>query len=76
MSHTESLKGVRFSVSHGYMGRCLGCGRTRNECDKWKKLRPYDIKIIQKQVEKHLKLDRVEAAIPDEDNKNLYFMLS
>ena len=26
------------------------------------------------QVDKHLKLDRIEAAILDEDNKNLYFM--
>ena len=30
--------------------------------------------FLDKQVEKHLKLDRVEAAILDEDNKNLYFM--
>jgi hypothetical protein len=30
--------------------------------------------FLDKQVEKHLNLDRVEAAILDEDNKNLYFM--
>ena len=30
--------------------------------------------FLDEQVEKHLKLDRVEAAILDEDNKNLYFM--
>ena len=30
--------------------------------------------FLDNQVEKHLKLDRVEAAILDEDNKNLYFM--
>jgi hypothetical protein len=30
--------------------------------------------FLDKQVEKHLKLDRVEAAILDEDDKNLYFM--
>ena len=29
---------------------------------------------LDKQVEKHLNLDRVEAAILDEDSKNLYFM--
>jgi len=29
---------------------------------------------LDNQVEKHLKLDRVEAAILDENNKNLYFM--
>ena len=30
--------------------------------------------FLDKQVEKHLKLDRVEAAILDDDDKNLYFM--
>ena len=30
--------------------------------------------FLDAQVDKHLKLDRVEAAILDEDNKNLYFM--
>ena len=30
--------------------------------------------FLDRQVEKHLKLDRVEAAILDENNKNLYFM--
>ena len=30
--------------------------------------------FLDAQVEKHLKLDRVEASILDEDNKNLYFM--
>ena len=31
-------------------------------------------KFLDKQVEKHLKLDRVEATILDDDDKNLYFM--
>jgi len=31
-------------------------------------------KFLDAQVDKHLKLDRVEAALLDEDNKNLYFM--
>ena len=30
--------------------------------------------FLDKQVEKHLNLDRVEAAILDEESKNLYFM--
>ena len=30
--------------------------------------------FLDRQVEKHLKLDRVEAAILDDDDKNLYFM--
>jgi len=32
------------------------------------------ITYIQAQVDKHLKLDRVEASIIDTDNKNIYFM--
>ena len=32
------------------------------------------ITYIQAQVDKHLKLDRVEASIIDTDNKNMYFM--
>ena len=32
------------------------------------------INLIERQVDKHLKLDRVEASIIDKDNKNMYFM--
>ena len=32
------------------------------------------IKVISDQITKHLKLDRIEAKILDEGNKNLYFM--
>ena len=32
------------------------------------------ITYIQAQVDKHLRLDRVEASIIDTDNKNMYFM--
>ena len=32
----------------GPNGESLGCVRTRDEAMKWKKLKPYDIKIIQK----------------------------
>ncbi|MEC7191434.1 MAG: DUF1289 domain-containing protein [Pseudomonadota bacterium] len=38
----------------GPNGWCLGCGRTRNECGRWKKLRPYDIQMIQKQLKRRL----------------------
>jgi hypothetical protein len=34
------------------------------------------IKYIQAQVDKHLKLDRVEASIIDTDDKNVVFMWS
>ena len=32
------------------------------------------INLIERQVDKHLRLDRVEASIIDTDNKNMYFM--
>ena len=32
----------------GPNGWCLGCGRTRDETRKWKSLKPYDIKNLQK----------------------------
>ena len=32
----------------------VGCGRTRSECDKWKKMRPYDVKVLQGQLRKRL----------------------
>ena len=34
---------------------CLGCGRSRTECQKWKKMKPYEINILQKQLKKRLK---------------------
>ena len=33
---------------------CLGCGRTRNECQWWKKMKPYEIKNINKELNKRL----------------------
>ena len=38
----------------GPYGWCLGCGRSRQECQKWKKLKPYEINIIQKELKKRL----------------------
>ena len=32
----------------GPNGWCLGCGRTKDETKKWKSLKPYDIKNLQK----------------------------
>ena len=46
-----------FSGPHGW---CVGCGRTRKECDKWKKLCSYDIKMIKKQLKRRLALIAVE----------------
>ena len=38
----------------GPNGWCLGCGRTRNECQRWKKMKPYEIKNINKELNKRL----------------------
>ena len=34
----------------GKNGWCLGCGRTKVEARKWKNLKPYDIKLLEKQL--------------------------
>lgn len=34
----------------GPSGWCLGCGRTREECVRWKKMKPYEAKIIEKDL--------------------------
>ncbi len=36
----------------GQNGWCIGCGRTREECQKWKKMKPFDVKALQKQLKK------------------------
>ena len=38
----------------GKNGWCLGCGRTKIEVRKWKNLKPYDIKTLEKQLQKRL----------------------
>ncbi|WP_412564812.1 DUF1289 domain-containing protein [Thalassobius sp. MITS945101] len=34
----------------GPSGWCLGCGRTREECVRWKKMKPYEANIIEKEL--------------------------
>ncbi|WP_039983683.1 DUF1289 domain-containing protein [Vibrio sagamiensis] len=46
-----------FSSTKGW---CLGCGRTRAECKKWKAMKPYDINILQKELKKRLLKMNVE----------------
>ncbi len=41
----------KFTEKNGW---CLGCGRTKEEAGKWKKLKPYDIKVLEKQLQKRL----------------------
>ena len=38
----------------GPNGWCLGCGRSRQECQKWKKLKPYEIITLQKEIKKRM----------------------
>ena len=40
----------------GPNGWCLGCGRTKDETRKWKSLKPYDIKNLQKILQKRIKI--------------------
>ncbi|MCG8314097.1 MAG: DUF1289 domain-containing protein [Pseudomonadales bacterium] len=40
-----------FSGPHGW---CLGCGRTRQECQKWKAMKPYAKNILQKELQKRM----------------------
>ncbi len=38
----------------GPSGWCLGCGRTREECVRWKKMKPYEAKIIEKDLSRRM----------------------
>ena len=38
----------------GPNGWCLGCGRTRNECQRWKKMKPYEANILEKELKKRM----------------------
>lgn len=36
----------------GPKGWCLGCGRTRDECNKWKTMKPYAKQLLIKELTK------------------------
>jgi len=38
----------------GPSGWCLGCGRTRAECARWKKMKPYEANAIEKDLARRL----------------------
>ena len=40
----------------GKNGWCLGCGRIKIKARKWKNLKPYDIKTLEKQLQKRLSI--------------------
>ena len=48
---------------------CLGCGRTRSECDKWKKMKPYDIKILNGQLKKRM-MQLIKTKLIEEHNRD------
>ena len=35
-------------------GWCLGCGRTRQECQKWKTMKPYARNFLQKELKNRM----------------------
>ena len=40
-----------FSHSKGW---CIGCGRTRKECQIWKTMKPYAIKNLEKELKRRM----------------------
>lgn len=38
----------------GPSGWCLGCGRTQEECVRWKKMKPYEANIIEKELKRRM----------------------
>ena len=38
----------------GQKGWCLGCGRTRRECQEWKSLKPYARKQLEAELKRRL----------------------
>lgn len=38
----------------GPKGWCLGCGRTRQECQNWKSMKPYVVNILTKDLRKRM----------------------
>lgn len=48
---TPCIDHCDFTNSKGW---CLGCGRTREECKKWKTMKPYAINLLQKELKKRL----------------------
>lgn len=40
-----------FIAPHGW---CVGCGRTLDECRKWKAMKPYAKNVLQKELQRRL----------------------
>ena len=50
-SNTPCINVCEFMGPNGW---CTGCGRTREECQQWKKLKPYTKNIFQKTLKKRM----------------------
>ncbi|MGK0250285.1 MAG: putative Fe-S protein YdhL (DUF1289 family) [Oleispira sp.] len=48
---TPCIDACDFSSAKGW---CLGCGRTRKECQQWKAMTPYGVNILQKELKKRM----------------------
>ncbi|MBU2896740.1 DUF1289 domain-containing protein [Vibrio hepatarius] len=38
----------------GPKGWCVGCGRSREECQKWKVMKPYALSLLQNELSKRM----------------------
>lgn len=38
----------------GPTGWCVGCGRTRDECGRWKKMKPFEANILEKELKRRM----------------------
>ncbi|NQY42317.1 MAG: DUF1289 domain-containing protein [Legionellales bacterium] len=48
----------------GPNGWCIGCGRTRQECQEWKTMKPYVRNIIQNELPKRMSQIKKENTKP------------
>ncbi|NRA45593.1 MAG: DUF1289 domain-containing protein [Oligoflexales bacterium] len=46
---------------NGPKGWCIGCGRTRRECDEWKAMKPYSKRILVNELKK--RMSQIKASV-------------
>jgi predicted Fe-S protein YdhL (DUF1289 family) len=46
----------------GPQGWCIGCGRTRDECQQWKSMKPYARQAVLRELKKRLARMAKEAS--------------
>ena len=67
-SKSPCINVCEFSGPNGW---CLGCGRTRRECEKWKKMKPYERHSLHKQLVK--RMAEIRGWCSWAENKWIYF---